>query len=218
VLDELVELFRKREPIPGNDHFPRLNPQLESYAFPHELFGRAELDARLAPANVERLRQALTSPGGAENPIQFRCPWKATSVKSSSADLVISQVALQDMDHLESRDDLTKNVQAMTEWLRPSGVMSHQIDFSCPGGKPWNHHWAYGDLPWRVVRGNRPYYVNRVALSEYIRLFESSGCNVVGIERVHDEGLPRGRVSRRFERVTEEDLRTRAALLIAVRR
>ena len=61
----------------------------------------------------------------------------------------------------------------MAGWLRPGGVMSHQIDFSCPGGVPWNHHWAYGPFAWKLIRGNRPYYVNRVPLSEYLRLLDA---------------------------------------------
>src|SRR5689334_16590122 len=59
VLDELVELFRKREPIPGDEQFPRLNPRLGTYAFPTDLFNEIELERRLAPAHVEKLRQAL---------------------------------------------------------------------------------------------------------------------------------------------------------------
>jgi hypothetical protein len=215
VLEELVELFRKREPIPGDDQFPRLNPRLGSYDFPTHLF--SELEKRLTPEHVEQLRAALLNPGGSDNPIQFRCPWTPTSVAPSSADLVISQVALQDMDHLEDRDDLTRNVKAMADWLRPGGVMSHQIDFSCPGGTPWNHHWAYGDLPWRIVRGKRPYYVNRVPLTGYVRLFERAGCRVIGVEPVTRAGLAPETVASRFRTFSKEDFQTSAALIVAVK-
>src|SRR5436305_500844 len=86
--------------------------------------------------------------------------------------------------NLRVLDELVAIIRAMATWLRPGGVMSHQVDFSGPGGQPWNHHWAYGDLAWRIMRGRRPCYENRVSLSRYVALFEEAGCEVIGVERV----------------------------------
>jgi hypothetical protein len=218
VLDELVRLYRSRAPIPDEKSFPRLFPRAGSHDFPSALFDESVLSQRLAEPYVAELRDALRRGSASDGPIQYRCPWNARSVAPGSADLVISQVALQDMDHTPSRDDLSANIHAMAEWLRPGGVMSHQVDFSCPGSQPWNHHWAYPDLAWRIVRGRRPYYVNRVSLSGCTALFEEAGCTVVGVEPVERAGLNAANVAAPFRKLPQRDFSTAAALLVAVKR
>jgi hypothetical protein len=217
VLDELVELYRTRAPIPGDRDFPRLYPKLSSYAFPASLIDEGILIERTSDAYVDQLRSLLTRLSHGGEQIEYICPWTAPSVAVESADLVISQVALESMDSTERKQDLRRNLAAMAKWLRPGGVMSHQVDFSCPGGVEWNHHWSYGDLSWAIVRGKRPYYANRAPLSEYLRLCEEVGCRVVGVERVLRDGIPRNRMAARFRDLPEEDLHTSAALIIAVK-
>ena len=218
VLGELVELFRSRAPLADESVFPRLLPPLPDYRYPTGLLDEKVLEERLSESSVRRLQEALKDMRAKGSPIHYSCPWTARSVEPRSADLVISQVALQDMDHIPSRDDLRDNIETMAGWLKPGGVMSHQIDFSCPGGTPWNHHWAYGSLSWKLVRGKRPYFKNRVPLSEYLRLFDAAGCNVVGVEPTFADGLPRGQLAAPFRNLPEDDLRTRAALVVAVKR
>jgi hypothetical protein len=218
VLDELVALYRRRAPIPDGNAFPRLYPRAVSNGFPAGLFDESVLAQRTGEAYVEGLRDALRQGATSAGPVQYRCPWNERSVPPGSADLVISQVALQDMDHTQSRDDLRASIHAMAGWLRPGGVMSHQVDFSCPGGQPWNHHWAYGDLSWAIVRGRRPYYVNRVSLSGYARLFEEAGCRVAGVERVERPGLNPAHMASRFRALPESDRSAAAALIVATKR
>lgn len=217
VFDELVALFRARARLPDERIFPRLHPRLASYDFPAHLIDDAELDVRLCEANVARLRDAVADPRRVGSPIRYECPWGPESVAESSADLVVSQVVLQDMSHSEGRDDLGTSIAAMARWLRRGGVMSHQINFSFPDTDNWNQHWAYGDLTWTIMRGNRPYYVNRVPLSEYVRLFEAAGCRVVGVERLVSDGLSRDQAAERFRGLPEEDFHTGAALLVATK-
>ncbi|MEO7458367.1 MAG: class I SAM-dependent methyltransferase [Gemmatimonadaceae bacterium] len=218
VLDELVALFRAHAPLPGDKEFPRLYPRLTSYAYPSGIVSDETLKRTLAPENVERIRAAVKTLSRSDGPVQYRCPWTAASVDAGSADLVISQVALQDMDHIPSRDALGDSFAAMARWLKPGGVMSHQIDFSCPAGHVWNHHWAFGDLTWTLIRGKRPYYVNRAPLSEYVSLCETHGFDVVGVDPIARDGLRRDESAPRFRALPEEDFHAAGALLIAVKR
>ena len=218
VLDDLVRLFRERAPIPDDQMFPLLHPRLPAHAYPANLVEEEGRDERLSDGAVAHLRSAIKAGGKDGVRMFYSCPWSAQSVAPQSADLVISQVALQDMDHLPHRDDLARNLEAMAGWLKPGGVMSHQIDFSCPGGAPWNHHWGYGAFAWKLVRGKRPYHVNRVPLSEYLRLIEAVGCEVVGVEPAHAGGLPRERLAPPFRDLPDDDLKTRDALIVAVKR
>jgi hypothetical protein len=217
VLDELVDLFRSRAPLPGDDEFPRLHPRLSSYAFPRHLVDEAVLTQRLSDAGVASLRAAIADADPSDDSISYLCPWTTTSVEPGTADLVVSQVALQDMDHEPTRDDLSTNIRAMATWLRPGGVMSHQVDFSCPGVEHWNQHWSFSELTWTIVRGKRPYYVNRVPLSEYVTLFERAGCRVVGIEPFTRSGLARTQTTPRYRNLPDEDFRTTAALFVVVK-
>ncbi len=217
ILDELVALLSKKADAADEKSFPRLYPRLKDYSYPHGVFNDATVSERLKPAYVEALRAELQ--GTLKGPkINYVCPYGSDSVAPGSADLVISQVTLQDMDHTRARDDLTRNLEVMARWLKAGGVMSHQIDFSCPGGAVWNHHWAFSDLEWTIIRGKRPYYVNRAPLSEYHRLFNSLGFDIVGVEPVTRAGLTRGQVAQRFKDLPDDDFQTAAALFVAVKR
>jgi hypothetical protein len=218
VLDELVTLFRARTRIPDATAFPQLLPHLDDYAFPLEALNMARLEQQLRDEFVYRLRAVLKYHGSAEELLQYKCPWKASSVASASVDLVITQVALQDMDHGEADSVLRENLRTMASWLKPGGVMSHQVDFSCPGGDTWNHHWAFSDLAWKIVRGRRPYYVNRVSLSLYESLLDEVGMDLVAVKPVTEEGLARIESIDRFRSLPDSDFHSRAALFVAQKR
>jgi hypothetical protein len=219
ILEELLALFARRESIPDNNEWPRLNPRLSDYRFPGDVLPDSLLEKSLVPERVARIRAAIpTRVGAANDTIAYVCPWSPTAVEKNSTDMVLSQVALQDMDHVAGRDVLESAFDGMSRWLRKGGVMSHTIDFSCPGGTPWNHHWAMSDMEWRIIRGRRPYYVNRVPLSEYLRLCERFGFRVLLTQPVTShEGLPRQRLARAFRNVTDSDLETTGAHIIAIR-
>jgi hypothetical protein len=54
ILEELVELFRRKEPIPDSPEFPRIRPRLESYQFPKHLIKCDEFDNK-----VDRIRSEI---------------------------------------------------------------------------------------------------------------------------------------------------------------
>jgi hypothetical protein len=213
VLDELVALFRANEPIPAQTEFPELLPSLDNYSYPTGLFNEPRLQSHLSDEYVELLQHAILDRNNTAQ-IDYQCPWTDVSVPESSADMVITQVALQDME----RSDLRYNLNCMSKWLKPGGVMSHQIDFSCPGGDIWNHHWSSSAFAWKIVLGNRPYYVNRVPLSEYLNLLQAAGMDVIGVAPVFSDGLPRSKVTDSFKHLPDSDYHTRAALIVAVKR
>jgi len=218
VLDELVDLLRSHAPIPDSSMFPELLPALENYAFPLKAFDEASLHDHLRDDYVDKLRSVLQNQGSADSILQYECPWQSSSVVPGSVDLVITQVALQDMDHEKKYSVLRESLRAMASWLKPGGVMSHQVDFSCPGGKTWNHHWAFSDLAWKIIRGRRPYYVNRITQSQYESLLDEVGMDLIAVESEAAEGLRRSETALRFGDLPASDFKSRAALFIAVKR
>jgi hypothetical protein len=221
VLEELVTLFERRSPIPAKE-FPHLLPRLSSYAFPQKLFGEDTAKSfRLDRERVETIRAALLNRAHVlydDVPLSYLAPWHERSLDQHSTDLVITQAVLQDMEHGDRSSKLADTFAAMSRWLRKGGVMSHQINFAFPGGAEWNHHWRYSDAVWRVVRGNRPFYENRVPLSTYLELCAKNGCEVVSVKRVHQKGIERDRVAPRFRDLPEDDFTTASAHIVAVKR
>jgi hypothetical protein len=222
VLDELVKLFEHHTPIPNEKQFPNLLPRLSSYAFPKKMFSPdGARRIRVDHAHVERIRSALLNRTHVlydDVPLGYLAPWDERSVDRDSTDLVITQAVLQDMAHGDRSSKLADTFAAMAKWLRPGGVMSHQINFAFPGGEAWNHHWRHSDAAWRVVRGNRPFFENRAPLSTYLALCEKSGLEVVSVKREHQEGMARERVAPRFRDLPEEDFTTASAHIVAVKR
>ena len=222
VLDELVGLFQQHAPIPDGRVFPNLQPKLSSYGFPSRLFtDDGPRRIRLEPARLQAIRTALVERQDLlyDNlPIGYTAPWGPRTLDRQSVDLVITQAVLQDMSHEPRRSELAGAFQAMSRWLRKGGVMSHQINFSFPGGTVWNHHWRHSDAAWRLVRGNRPFFENRAPLSTYLALCEENDFEVVSVKRVEEEGIPRDRAAPRFRDLSDDDFRTSSAHVVAVKR
>jgi SAM-dependent methyltransferase len=213
VFDELVGLFRRREPVPGEEEFPLLMPRLSSYAFPAELLDETWLQNALDPQRVQQLRAALSSAGDEQSPILYAAPWKDPSlITDQSVDLIYSQAVLEHVD------DLPGVYRAMRRWLKPGGAMSHQIDFQCHGkADTWNGHWTYSDFAWKVVVGRRAYLLNREPHSVHLRLLHESGFIIVheGVNR-SPSMLRRGSLSRRFRKLSEADLTTSGTFVLAM--
>ncbi len=66
----------------------------------------------------------------------YFAPWNDPSViQGHSIDLIYSQAVLEHVT------DMTGVYEAMHRWLKPDGVMSHQIDYRCHGkADTWNGH------------------------------------------------------------------------------
>ena len=128
-------------------------------------------------------------------------------------DMIYSQAVLEHVD------DLTGAYRAMRRWLKPAGYMSHQIDFKSHGtADEWNGHWAYSDLMWAVIRGRRPYLLNREPHSSHIAILEREGFTIRCDKTVKTcSNLARDALAQRFRSISDDDLTTSGAFIQAVR-
>ncbi len=216
VFDELVELFRTRADIPDQTEFPRVRPTLSSYAFPTGFLTPARLDAALKPERLGAIRASIKrlEDGAAEaGMVAYHVPWHAKSIASESVDLVLSQSVLEYSTNLPSL------YAEMTRWLRPGGVMSHEIDFKSFGlTREWNGHWACPDPLWHLVVGKRRHRLNREPCSRHVELAEATGCRVVAIERARrSSDIARAQLTTRFRTITDDDLTTSSALVQTIK-
>jgi hypothetical protein len=214
IFDQLVALFRRRERIPGQDEFPELKPHLRSYAFPSHILPESGLVKALADDRLNHLRHAVAAPN-ANSPITYAAPWFHTNlVRNESVDIIFSQAVLE---HVE---DLPGAYKAMYRWLKPTGCLSHQIDFRSHNlTSQWNGHWTHSDLAWKYIKGNRPQYsLNREPHGTHIHLLRKAGFKIVFDQRRHTPSqIARSQLAPRFRGMSAEDLTTSGAFIQAVK-
>lgn len=208
VFESLVELVRRRAPIPGKERFPRLEPPLADDELPP-----IDVDRTLAPERLDRIRRELRTPSSTANSlVRYITPWlDASAIDAGSVTFLYSQAVLEHVD------DLPVTYQAMMSWMRPGALMSHTIDYTDHRltGR-WNGHWQYSPAAWAIVRGKRPYLLNREPHGTHRLLIEETGFEVVEEERMLDqEGLDRDALAIRYRNIPELDLHTRSAYVIA---
>lgn len=216
VFDELIDLFRKRAPIPDAAEFPAVKPYLPSYEFPRRVLPEEHLSRALAPDRLAAIRRALerVNETGGEVTIAYRVPWYKTDVvERDSVDMLYSQAVLEHVD------DLATTYPAMASWLKPGGFASHEIAFSAHHLTPeWNGHWTISDPVWKLIRGRRPYLLNREPASTHVELLRRSGLQIVNEMRMQVKSdVLRNRLARRFRAMSDDDLTTQAMFVQATK-
>jgi SAM-dependent methyltransferase len=210
VLDDLVRLFRERVSPPDERDFPQLKPHLVRYGFPGHILTPSRLEKMLSEDRLRKIRNAIAAvgsgqPHASEAMITYVAPWNsASAIRSDSVDMILSQAVLMHVDDLQSA------YETMFKWLKPGGLMSHQIDFKSMGtAKTPFGHWEYSDLEWKILRGRRSYLINREPYSTHIRLLDACNFRIVREIKAHEETpADRIRLARRFQNLTPEDLQT----------
>src|SRR5262249_19775154 len=158
-----------------------VQPPLPSYGFP-DFLTSARLEAALVSSRLDRIRAAVADPGTTPSNGRLVCysaPWTVNMIGNAAVDLVFSQGVLQFIR------DLSGTYRGMTGWLKPGGIMSHEIAFQSIGiATEWNGHWACSDALWRLAAGRRRHVTNREPHSKHITLLQSAGCQIVTDERI----------------------------------
>ena len=204
IFQELVSLFESREPVPGTDEFPCLKPPLDQEKFPHDILDSGLLLDSLSTGRIAAIDAALDNWKREDSPIHYFAPWMDEDVMlEGSVDMILSQAVM------EYIDDIPRACDVMWKWLRHGGFVSHQIDLKSHGLTPeWCGHWAIPDWQWFLIRGRRPYFINRRPASWYRDCFKKTG-----FDPVHDEPFyltpadPR-QLAGAFQNLGLEDART----------
>lgn len=213
IFDELVQLYGEKTPIPDGREFPELKPGLDCYDFPHRLLSDDAMAVALAPGRIAAVRSAIDRAASTPTMIVYQAPWDDPSIpQTGSVDFVFSQAVLEHVDDLEGA------YAAMRRWLKPTGAMSHQIDFRCHRkADAWNGHWSYSDMAWKVVVGRRSYLLNRAPLSRHVSLLRKHGFHIASERLVRTpSSLRRSQLAARFRDLSEQDLTTSGAHIVAI--
>ena len=212
--DDLVALFRQRQAIPDSNEFPEVQPLVETHDFPSHILDETRMRDALAPSRLELIRNSVldatgTAVGGV---VTYKTPWSDPGVvKKQTVDLIYSQAV---MEHI---DDLSNAYRSMSLWLKPGGYVSHAIDFKSHGlAAAWNGHWTYSDFTWKLIRGNRPYGINRAPLSVHADLLKEHGFTIrTQIDQKRESAIRRAELASRFRGMSEDDMTTSSVFIQA---
>ena len=211
IFDGLVKLLAVQAPIPSGGELSEILPELDDYSFPSKVLNDARLTQALAHDRLSRLRMTLVS-DLVTGPIRYHAPiGRMHEIPGNSVDLIISQAVMEHVDQLK------ETYNECFRCLKPGGFMTHQIDFRCHDTAPeWNGHWKYADLTWRLMRGGRPWFINRQPCSTHISLINQADFKVhAEIKQSACSGISRGQLATRFEELSENDLITAGVLVLA---
>ena len=179
---------------------------LPTTSFPSQLFTSEQLTASLSDEWVARVKQSVHEHNDLVGYLHT-----LEDLPDASVDYLFSHSVLE---HVE---DLAAMYRTMWRWLRPGGTMTHSIDLSSHGtSKLWNGHWTVPDSVWRMMRGKRRYFLNREPASTHRRLLEQVGfeCKEFHLTRL-PSSLQRTDLAPRFRQLSESDLTTVAAFIVA---
>ena len=118
---------------------------------------------------------------------------------------------------LEHVDDLENTYKAMNLWLADNGIMSHAIDFRSHGmTKSWNGHWSLTDFEWKITRAGRVYAINRMPLSEHIKMLSINNFNILEKKETKLENKLKSLYSSViFQNMSTDDIETGGVYILA---
>jgi hypothetical protein len=215
VLRDLVRMFRERSPRPVAG-WPQYDHLLDERLFPSSILDDERLAAALVPARVSRIEQAVRAVALHEpDPMIEYQTWSSLQrVPDTSVDLLFTHAVMGQVTDIEDV------YSRCGRWVKPGGWMSHQIDFNSMGtADEWNGHLAYSEVAWKIIAGRRPYFVNRERLGAHLALMERAGFELVRVLRgCPGGGIARAALAPRWRDVSDDDLATETAFVIARRR
>jgi len=214
IFDGLVTLFKNRAAIPGEDEFPKVKPYLDGYDFPSDILDEKQITAGIGKSTNRKIRDAISHPQLNESLIQYKVPWYDASIlEKESVDMIYSQAVLEHVD------DLRNTYKSMRLWLKSTGYISNQIDFKCHGtADEWNGHWVYSDFMWKLLRGKRPYLLNREPHSTHVAILKEEGFRVVCDKKIKSKSsFTIDDLASGFKSISDDDLTTSGAFIQAVK-
>ncbi|MCW5620273.1 MAG: hypothetical protein KIS79_04110 [Burkholderiales bacterium] len=214
IFGQLVDLFRQRASIPDDGEFPRMQPKLERYGFPSSLYSEQDLGLTLDEGRVRAINLAMEGQSS-EVSINYRVPWdQHIAGRRGQLDLVFSQAVLE---HVV---DVRETQFRLAELIKPGGIVSHAIDFRSHCLTPdWDGHLQYPERLWRIVKGRRPYLLNRCSPTQQLDALESAGFEVMWQGRIYAQpSRSSARLPIPFRNWSPDDHRTAALTVIARRK
>jgi len=211
---QLVQMFQARAKVTF-EGWPDFSGLLDERGFPSSAIPEETLSESLEIARVASILDAANlAPSGvppAEELLSYIAPFFRSSVQPNSVDFALSHSVLEHVDNLAS------TLSTLFLWLKPGGLMSHQVDFRSHNiTRSWDGHRAYNSVAWKVVLKGRRYPVNRFPCSLVIAEIEKAGFQVIkALRNRTPPTLRRSELCREWRNVSDEDIETESLFIQA---
>ena len=126
-------------------------------------------------------------------------------------DLIFSQSVL------EYIGELVPAFQKMHVQLNSNGWISHEVDLSCMRTSDrWDGHWSYPNWLWKIMKGKRPFFINRFTCDFYSKELEKSiWRNVKFLSYKKAIQTPKNELAKDYKILEDETLQTASIYFIA---
>lgn len=213
IYHDLVSFFKSRRarPLKG---WPDFDQYLDQDLFPGQILTPDLLDQSLSPERLTRIEAAIRHPGQLFDDIiiKYIVPWTENQeLNENSIDLCFSHSVL------EYVNDLPELFSKIHFFLKPGGVMSHQIDLSGHNVSDiWNGHRGISEWAWKIIKGSRPYFLTRYPYSCYRTAIENLPFDITyECRNIRSDGLHREDLTSKWQHLSDLDLNCAGVLLQA---
>lgn len=215
ILYEMVELFKIRAARPHKG-WPDFDEFLDERLFPSHILSDNILEQTLNPQRLKDIEEAIKNPKNPHNPIiiKYIVPWMDNDeLKDDSIDFCYSHSVLEYVTNLDFLFD------KIYRFLKSGAMMSHQIDLSAHNlSDKWNGHWGFSELSWKILTGNRPYFLTRNPYSSFKNAIKHLPFEIsADLRKVRNDGLSRQEIAARWKDLSEQDLQTAGMLIQAMK-
>ncbi len=214
ILEELILLFKKREPIPDDKEFPKAIPKISSMDFPSSILSEKKLTATLSNDHLQKIREALKNIGKETKQgspcIKYFVPWDAPEqIEKGSVDLLVSFAV---MEHVEN---ISHAYKAMAQWMKKGAIGAHSIDMKNHGTAGyWNGHFTYGKTVWKIIRGKCVYFINRQPKSAHEKEMRKYFRILLSEPYKKPNKLTRKDLASSFKKISDEDMETSELFIV----
>ena len=213
IFDELVSLFKSRSQRPTKG-WPDFDAYLDENLFPSHILTDEILNESLSDERVASIRAIIKNPGLENNgiSIKYMVPWESNDIiEKNSVDVILSHSVFEHVVDLEA------TYKALYLWLKPNGMMSHQIDFKSHGvSTNWNGYRKYSEFLWKIICGRHTYLINRQPHSKHINLTAKNKFSLIcDLKYEQTDGILRSSLSDHWQDISEEDLNCSGAFIQA---
>ncbi len=215
IFEEMVLMFKNKAPIPDNNEYPEVKPQLNNYEFPVNIISDEILKESLNEERIDAIREEIKNIDNPQNTFLKYCiPWEDYRIiLPNTIDFVYSQAVLEHVENLKGTYD------AINKWLKKGGVMSHSIDFKSHGTtKSWNGYRTYSEFEWKIVKGGRMFLINRIPYSAHKELQQKNNFKIlIDTPTKMNNNIPKYQFAEKFKNLSEEDMTTSDVYMLSIK-
>jgi len=206
IFEAMVQLLKARTPIPDEKEFPQINIIIDDYSFPSDILTDAILDFTLNKYRLASLIRDLKL-GNTSGSFHYYNNWNKKKNTFKYFDFVYSRAVMEHVDYPES---IHKDI---SDLLKTDGLLLHDIEFHSHGiSNLWNGHYFYSPKVWRLIKGKRKNFLNRLTLNEHLEIIKYTNSEILDILKRYKEP---GNINHEFfNKYTLEDLKIIGACVL----